>query len=99
MARREPGDEIPPDAQRAKVEGCEPFSSRGGGLAVANMQTHSRVRCICSAGIVRLGLPLNISKGQERNTKGKWISESGAAVPYGMPKEPPFPSYNRNKSV
>lgn len=68
-------------------------------LAVANMQTHTCVRCKWNAGIVSLGLPLNISKGQERNTKGKWISESGAAVPYGMPKEPPFPSYNRNKSV
>lgn len=68
-------------------------------LAVANMQTPSRVRCIWNAGTVSLGIPLNISKGQERNTKGKWISESGAAVPHGMLKEPPFPSYNRNKSV
>lgn len=66
-----------------------------GRLAVANMQTLSCVQCICNAEIVSLGLPINISKGQERNTKAKWISESGAAVPYGMPKEPPFPSYNK----
>lgn len=69
------------------------------GLSVVNLQTCSPAECICKAAIASLGLPLNISKGRERNTKGKCISESGAALPYGMPKEPPFPSYNRNKSV
>lgn len=62
-------------------------------LSTTNLKTHC-AQCICKAGTVSLGLPINISKGQERNTKGKWISESGA-VPYGMPKEPPPPSFSQ----
>lgn len=99
MARPEPRDEVPLDPRHAEIERCGLFPSFGKDCP-SQIWKHAPVaQCICKTGTVSLGLPLNISKGQERNTKGKWISESGAAIPNGMPKEPPFPSYNRKKSV
>ena len=55
--------------------------------------THTHVNT-CSSGILA-----KYFKGPREKTKGKWISESGAAVPEETGKEPPSPSYNRNKIV
>lgn len=66
----------------------------GRGIVIAHSKkpTHTQM-------CVHLGFLLNISKGQERKQRGEWILESRTAIPEETMKEPPFPSYNRNKIV
>lgn len=108
------GEVIPRDELYAKIERSEVFSSWGKDcpniqmlnaqllndawrerIVIVNAHTHTHLICV----YVSQGFTLNISKGQERKQREKWISESGAVVPEEIPKRPPSPGYNRNKIV
>lgn len=58
----------------------------GASAVIVKMCKYTRAHCVH----VSQGYLLNISKSHESKTKGKWISESGAAVPDETLEEPPF---------